>query len=419
MKNQIKKNFIYNTIGSVLYSFTSLFFMIIVTRVNGLDDNGIFTFAFSVACLFWVIGVYSGRIYQVTERDKKITDSDYIYSKFITCLIMIIVGLIYILLKNYDMYKFTVMLLLILYKVLNAFSESVYAIMQKREELYKVGISLFCKSIISVIVFLIVNLMTHNLICSSISLIITELIIMLVYDWRVIKGYNFKLKKYNQKSISNILKLGFPVFLFTILTQYLINAPKYAIDNFLDDSMQSIYGIISMVATLTVLLSQLILHPFINGMNEDLKSKKTTEFNNKVKKICILIMGIGLVELVLGNFLGTWALSIIYGIDLSRYTPLLLMIIIGSILYSVVSILSNALIAMRKNKSQSVLFLIDSILLYFLSNYMVKTYSLKGAAYSYLIGMALLLIMFIVLYIYEYRKLSGDKNENKHYCTSI
>lgn len=412
MKNNIKKNFIYNTVGSVLYSMTSLFFMIIVTRVNGLDESGIFTFAFSAACLFWVIGVYSGRVYQVTERDKNITDSDYIYTKIITCMVMLIIGFIYLIFKHYDMYKFTVMLLLIIYKILNAFAESLYAIIQKKDELYKVGISLFLKAVFEVAIFLIVNLLTKNLIYSSLSLIASEAIILLFYDFGILKLYKFKMAKFNGKNNLKILKFGFPVFVFTILTQYLINAPKYAIDNNLTDEAQSIFGMLSMIATLTVMLSQLILHPYLNSMNEDLKRNSSKDFNRKVFKICLLIIGIGIIESIFGYLIGTSLLGVLYGIDLSHYNFLLLIIIIGSIFYSIVSVLSNALIAMRENNSQTLIFVIDSIILYFLSDYMVKQFNIDGAAYSYFIGMAILLVIFIMLYIFKIKKINGDMNEN-------
>ena len=51
MGNNTKKNVIWNMIGTTANAFNSLFFMIIVTRINGLKDSGIFTLAFSLACL--------------------------------------------------------------------------------------------------------------------------------------------------------------------------------------------------------------------------------------------------------------------------------------------------------------------------------------------------------------------------------
>ena len=70
-------------------SFNSLFFTIIVTRLNGLNDAGIFTYCFATACVLYNIAVYEGRAFQVTDITGKNTDMDYIYHRIMTCIIMI------------------------------------------------------------------------------------------------------------------------------------------------------------------------------------------------------------------------------------------------------------------------------------------------------------------------------------------
>ena len=74
----LKKNVIWNTIGVTLNSFNSLFFLIIINRINGIDDGGIFSFAFSLACLLFVIGIYAGRTYQVSDIRDELNDSEYL-----------------------------------------------------------------------------------------------------------------------------------------------------------------------------------------------------------------------------------------------------------------------------------------------------------------------------------------------------
>ena len=71
MNNSLdKKNFIWNTIGSTFNSFTSLLFMIVLTRINGTNQSGIFAFCFSLACLLQIIGKYSGRtLLEIREED--------------------------------------------------------------------------------------------------------------------------------------------------------------------------------------------------------------------------------------------------------------------------------------------------------------------------------------------------------------
>ena len=60
------KNVIWNMIGATTNAFNSLLFTIIVTRINGLNDAGIFTYAFATACLLYVIGVLSGIVIGLT-----------------------------------------------------------------------------------------------------------------------------------------------------------------------------------------------------------------------------------------------------------------------------------------------------------------------------------------------------------------
>ena len=87
---QFRKNFIWNLLGTGFNSFNSLFFMIIVTRINGVNDAGVFTIAFATATILYFIGVYSGRIYQVTEPNKAITNKEYIVNRIITTLCMLL-----------------------------------------------------------------------------------------------------------------------------------------------------------------------------------------------------------------------------------------------------------------------------------------------------------------------------------------
>ena len=74
------KNFLWNIVGTTFNAFNSLFFLIIVTRINGTNDAGIFTLAYSTACILYVIGVYAGRIFQVTEREN-INNKEYIVNR--------------------------------------------------------------------------------------------------------------------------------------------------------------------------------------------------------------------------------------------------------------------------------------------------------------------------------------------------
>ena len=100
-----KKNIIWNMIGTTFNAFNSLFFMMIVTRVNGLKDSGIFTLAFSLACLFCIIGGYEGRVFQVTDVKGEYSDLEYIIHRIVTSTIMMLLVISYCIFMKYDTYK--------------------------------------------------------------------------------------------------------------------------------------------------------------------------------------------------------------------------------------------------------------------------------------------------------------------------
>ena len=157
-----KKNVIWNIIGASANAFISLLLSIIVTRINGTFDAGIFIYCFATACLLYYIGNYSGRTFQVTDISKENSDTDYIYNRIFTCTIMLIVSILFSLIKRYDLYKASILIILCVYKCIEALAESLYAIVQKRGNLYKVGISMFLKSVLSTIAFLIIDYFTKN-----------------------------------------------------------------------------------------------------------------------------------------------------------------------------------------------------------------------------------------------------------------
>lgn len=66
---QFQSNFIWNLVGTTCNAVTSLFYMIIVTRLNGLETAGVFSFAFSNACVLIIIATYTGRTYQISEKN--------------------------------------------------------------------------------------------------------------------------------------------------------------------------------------------------------------------------------------------------------------------------------------------------------------------------------------------------------------
>lgn len=406
-KQTLKKNFIWNMLGIGFYSLTSLFFLIIVTRINGVFDAGVFSYGFSMACLFYIIGVYSGRIFQVT--DNYINDKEFLINKIITCLLMMIISIVFVLLNNYNFEKSIIILLLCLFKMNEAFSEGIYAILQKNNCLYKTGISFILKAIIGIIVFLLVNLMTKNLLVSVIFLVISNLLIMLFYDFKELNKFYDKTQDYDIKKSVNLLKVGFFPFAMSFLSLYLVNSSKYIIDLTLPENFQAIFGILIMPATVMSLLSQFIIHPYIVLIKEFICNDNIKELKKIVFKILKIIFGLGLIVTIIAYFVGIPVLELIYDVELKNYNMSLLYVMIGSIFSGLLFVLTNVMIALRYLKAGVISYFVMSIITTISCYYFVANYLILGACINYMIIMLVSFIIFLVLFLLYLKKLKKEK----------
>lgn len=393
---QFRKNFIWNILGTGFNAFNSLFFMIAVTRINGVDNAGIFTIAFSTACIIYIVGVYAGRIYQVTEPDKSITDKEYIINRIITTVAMLILVILFSVIRGYNIFKSTVFLLLTTYKALEAFSDVIYGILQKNEKLDIAGKSLFFKSLISVIAFVAIDAITKNMIISIISIILVSVLILIFYDLKNgIKYIDLKLPV-KKENIIKIFKAGFFTFAISFLGMYVLNAPKYAIDSYLENNYQTIFGIIVMPATVIGLVAQFLIHPYLNQIVALYEEKNLKGLNKLALKLIIYILGVGVISSILAYFLGTQVLGLIYGLDLSAYRLGLLIIIIASTLYTIGVIYSSILTTVRETFSQFIIYIVMSIFAYIVANTCTKVGQINGAVISYLLIMAMQFLIYTI-----------------------
>lgn len=401
-KDLDKKNFIWNFLGLTINSFSSFFFLIIVNRINGQHDAGIFTYAYSLICLFYVIGIFYNRAFQIADTKPKYTNREYLYSKILTCFLMMIITIFMIVVFKYNFYKSSIILILCLFRAMDAFSDVLYVFMQKEGNLYKSGISLFLKGLLGVIVFFLVDKFTNNLIYACISLPIVNILFIYFYDFMNVKKCIDKYAKWS--NVIKLLKEAMPVFIFSFLALYLVNSSKYILDFYSTPENQNIFGIILMPGTVLSLCCQYLLNPYLVKLTTLYRNKNIKDFNSQLLKICLYIIIFGILCEIGCYILGIPVLNFIYGFDLEPYKFMLMLIILGAVFMAITSILSSALTILQENKKQVYIHIVDSIISLVLAIILVKNYDLLGATLTYLIVMLLQVINYAILYSTKLKK---------------
>lgn len=394
-----KKDYIWNSIGSFLQSAISPILLIVITRLNGVGDSGLFSFAMSLSVVFWAISLWGGRTYQVSDVKKEFSNGDYIVVRFISSLIVAVFSISFCILSGYDLIKTELIMVLVSFKILESIADSMYGVLQIHNKLYIVGISLTIKSVFGFIIFAIIDILTKNIVYGALSIFLVNIVVVIFYDIPWMKHVeSVGLTKKNIMQAGKIMKKTAEVFVVVFLTMFSLNIPRYFLDKYHYDQI-GYFGIMAMPITLLTLFISFVLQPNVVNLSELLKKKKIKEFTKIVSKIDFITFTLGILFVVSSYLIGVWALNTVFGIDINNFRIDLTIMVIGAVANAFVSIYVNLLIILRRFKGQFYTLLVTNILAAVLSVYLIDRLAILGSVLVFMIISFLQAI--ILLFIYK------------------
>lgn len=394
-----KKDYIWNSIGSFLQSAISPILLIVITRLNGVGDSGLFSFAMSLSVVFWAISLWGGRTYQVSDVKKEFSSGDYIVVRFISSLIVAVFSISFCILSGYDLIKTELIMVLVSFKILESIADSMYGVLQIHNKLYIVGISLTMKSVFGFMLFTLIDILTKNIIYGALSIFIVNIVVVIFYDIPWMKHVeSVGLTKKNIMQAGKIMKKTAEVFVVVFLTMFSLNIPRYFLDKYHYDQI-GYFGIMAMPITLLTLFISFVLQPNVVNLSELLKKKKIKEFTKIVSKIDFITFTLGILFIVSSYLIGVWALNTVFGIDINNFRIDLTIMVIGAVANAFVSIYVNLLIILRRFKGQFYTLLVTNILAVILSIYLIDRLAMLGSVLVFMIISFLQAI--ILLFIYK------------------
>ncbi|MBQ8202758.1 MAG: lipopolysaccharide biosynthesis protein [Clostridia bacterium] len=406
--NLNRKNVIWNMVGATANAFTSLIFVMIVTFINGKDSAGIFSYGFATALVLFCLANYITRPYQVTDISGRYSDTDYIFVRIFTCAVSAAAGIVFCIIRQYDIYKSAIIILLCIYRIVEALIETYYAVIQKRDLLYKVGISLTVRAVLGVAVFFAVDIITENLVASSAALVAVNILCFLCLDLPNTVKCGIEKSRFSLKASRSLLVAGFFNFILTVLNTLVINISRYAIDEYESNITQAIFGYIIIPATFMNLFGQYVIQPVLTSISAGVKERNHKKIAGEIKKVLLIIALGGVAVTVVAFFLEAPVLSLLFGMDFAPYKWEMMIIIIGSVMYALEVVLSFVLVAFRVTGVQAAIYGVITVLSATLSFAAVKQSGLMGAAVTYAASMMALAVCLGIVLICRLIKFKKD-----------
>lgn len=412
MKNTTRNGVIFNALSGGINAIQSVIWLMIITRVLGLTDAGIFTIAYATSNLFLMIGKYGIRNFQVSDIKKSYTWNDYYISRILTVIAMMAAALIYSLYMNlsgnYTIYKAIVVFLMTILKAADAYEDVYYGMYQQNGRLDLAGLAMSIRLGGQLIFLSICVLFKLDLLISLILTNIFSWVLLFILLKKINSKFEFDNISPNKKRIKKIFILCAPLFLSSFVSYYVCNLSKYAIDRIMGEAEQAYYGFISMPVFVVFLFTNFIYQPMLKDISELWVEQKKLLFKKKLLSAVSLIGIISIIVLVGGWFLGVWGLGILYGVNMEKYKYELMVLLIGSVFYAFSAFFSVVITVMRKQKFALYVYVAVLIVFQFATTYLVKSDGIMGASLSYALSMGIVALLYLSIVVLQIRNMSSE-----------
>lgn len=402
-----KRSYIWNTTASTLNSAMSAILMLVVVRVLGVEEGGVFTLGYSIAQLMLTIGYYDMRAFQATDVSNVYTFGEYFYSRLLTCIAMMVASIAYILIRGYLGEKLIIVFFLCAFKMTDAVEDVYHGQLQKLQHLDIAAFLQTMRLIVCALIFSVTLILKRDLLISCIAVTCVSVVLAVLPNIIVSRKYFALFDQMRIKRVFRLLAVCFPLCMGSYLSLYIGNAPKYAIDRFMGNVEQSYYSILFMPSYVINLFSGFVLRPTVTTLANIWNERDYAGFIIRVLKIAAIIGCLTAGAMTAGYFAGIEILDYIFSVDISQYRSVLMVLLLGGGFYALGIVMYYVITIARKQKYMLAVYFIISILVFVLADRLVLKNGIMGAAMAYLTATILRFVGLLLVFVVIYRRNRG------------
>lgn len=385
-------------LGSGIYSLATVIFVMLAKRLVGEEAGAKFYMAFTTGQMLLTIGYFEIRPFQVTDVKQQYKAKEYFGFRVISSAAMlacaVVVGIVYVVNGKADVAGFMLIITMCILKMFDGIADVFEGEFQRNDRIDISGMSMAFRTMAIMAVFSIIAWVTRNIYVASAAAAVTGLagtaVVAVVWSrWFEPLSVSFDREKMKSLFRSTIL-----LFIGSAMCMWLWNGTKYVVEWTLTDRDTLAYGIVFMPTMVINLGSSFVFKPMLTTLARHYEQGEYKAFAKLVAVLVATAVGITVVTLGAGAWLGIPVLSWLYDIELAPYKSVMLVLIAAGGFNAVSILFYYALTVMRLQKEIFAGYTITFVVSIILPIVMVKAMGIAGAGTSYLIVMMLLTVLF-------------------------
>ena len=344
----LKKNMLYNTIGSLTYQGCLwVVTVLVVVLSNGYGYSGILSYAMAIGNMFVPIATFSLRSYQVSDVRGTYTQANYVGFRLITIVLAFAIILPYTFIVTDDMRNVAPVLLFLLFKTGESFCDVLNAVEQRAERMDYIGISQFLRGVFLVLGFSTGLVVFGSLEAAIAGMAVPCLLVTVFYDHLHAVRFAALKPHISQDKVRSLARACLPIVLSSLFLGMVVSVARQYYGNTFGMEKLGIYSAIATPAVLIQAGARYLYGPALVPLAKRWQESPDDSFSPFLKKSLVLLALGAAVLVVVFSVFGKQLLTLVYGQEIAPYTPLFPWVLISTAVTAVMWFLNDVLTICR------------------------------------------------------------------------
>ncbi len=385
-------NIFYNSFGTMFYYGCQWLTTLLVVRLSGYQDAGVYSIAMTFTAAFAILALYNTRQYQVADVSGEYSDRTYIHSRYLAMAIAFLICFAGLFFNSYTPYQWGAILLYMLFKCVEAWVDVYHGIDQKNGRMDYVCYSYIMRGILMLGGFCGILYATQNLVLAISGITALTGIIAVCYDRHVAQRFIPQNESADPAALKKLMLAMIPLVIVAVTNNLSISLPKYFLDRYYGETALGFYSSVATPSMIVQVGAQTVFIPLIRPLADRLKENDRKGFLGILKTVGIVFAILSVLALIASALFGEGFLTLVFE-DIEPYTYLFVPIIVTTLLISINAALFPVCTVLKEIKGQMAIGIGGLASSFLASVVCVKHFSMDGVVIALLITLAVQIII--------------------------
>ncbi|MDR2795854.1 MAG: lipopolysaccharide biosynthesis protein [Spirochaetaceae bacterium] len=397
LNTAFNRNIFYNSVGSFTYCFFQYLLTIMILRMKGAEDAGVYSLSYTFTNIFATVAAFGMGNYQISDVTGRHTDGTYIAARICTSAAALVCFAAALFFADFSRSALLCCSALLLYRLLEGLAGVYLCVLQKFEDYKSIGISNCIKGGITFLAFC-TALYFWELPQAVLAMSAAFLPVFVLFDIpRATRRAGFTAKAV-KRDIINVLLPSFVLVLQSLTYFCMTFFTRYVIEKTYSMEELGYFSSITLIMFVLPFLTGPTLNVFIPGLSGLYAEKKYYIIRRMTFRMGICVIAATVLMSVSSLVWGRFALKLVFGEKILSYSFILMPTLIASGFLLGCGVLGSILIAMRKRVESLIAGAAGAGMAILSCPALVRHFYMNGAIYSLILAFTVQgLIMLVVI----------------------